>query len=43
MEEEQLDDEFSIMYEESARVRVLNSDTFRKPIKHLKVRKTRYP
>lgn len=39
MEEEQLDEEFSIMYEESARVKVLNSDTFRTPIKNLKVRK----
>jgi CBS domain-containing protein len=39
MEEEELNDEFSIMYEESVRVKVLNSETFRTPIKHLKVRK----
>ncbi len=39
MEDEQLDDELSIMYEESLRMKVLNSETFRTPIKNLKVRK----
>jgi CBS domain-containing protein len=39
MDDEILDEEFSIMYQESERVKVLDSNTFLQPIKHLKVRK----
>ena len=39
MEDEMLDEEFSIMFQESERVKVLDSTTFMQPIKHLKVRK----
>ena len=39
MDDEILDEEFSIMYEESNRVKVLDSNTFMQPIKHLKIRK----
>jgi CBS domain-containing protein len=39
MDEEILDEEFSLMYEEAARVRTLDSETFRLPVKHLKLRK----
>ena len=39
MEDEILDEEFSIMFQESERVKVLDSTTFMQPIKHLKVRK----
>ena len=39
MDDELLDEEFSIMFEESQRVKVLDSKTFMTPVKHLKVRK----
>ncbi len=39
MEDEILDEEFSIMFQESQRVKVLDSTTFMQPIKHLKLRK----
>lgn len=39
MYDEELEDELSRMYEEDRVPKTLNSSTFRKPIKHLKVRK----
>lgn len=39
MEDEILDEEFSIMYEEPERTKVLDSNTFRRPVKNLKLRK----
>lgn len=39
MDDEILDEEWSIMYEESAKTKVLDSDTFRKPVKNIKVKK----
>lgn len=39
MPDENLDEEFSIMYKESDKVKVLDSNTFRKPLKNLKVPK----
>ena len=39
MEDENIDEEFSIMYKESEKVKVLDSNTFRKPLKSLKVPK----
>lgn len=39
MADEILDEEWSIMYEESAKVKVLDSDTFKKPVKNIKARK----
>ena len=39
MDDEILDEEFSIMYQEAQRVKVLDSNTFMQPVKHLKVLK----
>ncbi len=39
MEQDHLEEEFSIMYQESIRTHVLDSETFKKPVKNLKVRK----
>lgn len=39
MEDDILDEEFSIMYRETDRIKVLDSRTFLKPIKNLRVRK----
>jgi CBS domain-containing protein len=39
MEDEILSEEFSIMFEESQRVKVLDATLFTQPVKHLKVRK----
>lgn len=39
MDSEILDEEWSIMYEESARMKILDSSTFQKPIKNIRVRK----
>lgn len=39
MEEDSLDEEFSIIFEESVRSKVFDSATFTMPIKHLKLRK----
>ena len=39
MEDEILDEEWSIMHEESEHVKVLDSNTFKKPVKNIKVRK----
>jgi CBS domain-containing protein len=39
MDDNILDEEFSIMYQESDRTKVLDAKTFLKPIKNLKVRK----
>lgn len=39
MDEEILDEEWSIMYEESEKTNVLDSNTFKKPVKNIKVRK----
>ena len=39
MEEDSLEEEWSIMYEESERTRVLDSNTFKRPVRNLKVRK----
>lgn len=39
MDEEILDEEWSIMYEESEHVKVLDSNTFKKPVRNIKVRK----
>ena len=39
MEDEFLDEEFSIMFQESERTKVLDSSTFQLPVKYLKVRK----
>jgi CBS domain-containing protein len=39
MDDEMLDEEWSIMYEESGKTKVLDSDTFKKPVKNIKVRK----
>jgi CBS domain-containing protein len=39
MEDEALDEELSMMYEEPGRVKVLDSSTFLRPLKHLKLRK----
>jgi len=39
MDEEILDEEWSIMYQESEHVKVLDSNTFNKPVKNIKVRK----
>ena len=39
MEDEILDDEFSIMYEEPGRTKTLDSNTFLKPVKNLRLRK----
>jgi CBS domain-containing protein len=39
MEDEILDEEFSIMFQESQRVKVLDSTMFTQPVKHLRVRK----
>ena len=41
MEDDILDEELSIMYEDSEKIKVLDSSTFLKPIKNLKVRKPR--
>ncbi len=39
MEEDYLDEEFSIMYRESGRMHVLDSSSFKRPVRNLKVRK----
>jgi CBS domain-containing protein len=39
MDDDNLDEEFSIIYEEPDRIKILDSDTFRTPIKNLKLRK----
>ncbi|HEV8539266.1 MAG TPA: CBS domain-containing protein [Bacteroidota bacterium] len=39
MDDENLDEELNILYREPERMKVLNSDTFRLPVGHLKVRK----
>jgi CBS domain-containing protein len=39
MEDEALDEEYSIMYEEPGRSKALDSSTFLRPLKHLKLRK----
>lgn len=39
MDDEILDEEWSIMYEESEKRKVLDSNTFKKPIKNVRVRK----
>lgn len=39
MEDDNLEEEFSIMYQESDRLHVLDSNTFKKPVKNLKLRK----
>jgi CBS domain-containing protein len=39
MDDEFLDEEFSIMYREAGRVKVLDSNTFMQPVRHLKVLK----
>jgi CBS domain-containing protein len=39
MEDDAVNEEFSIMYEESEKVKVLDSNTFKKPIKNIKVGK----
>src|SRR5713226_3168290 len=39
MEDEILDEEFSIMYQETERTKVLDSTTFLRPVKNLKLRK----
>ena len=39
MEEDNLEEEFSIMYQESERLHVLDSNTFKKPVRNLKLRK----
>jgi CBS domain-containing protein len=39
MDDEVLEEEWSIMYQESEKVKVLDSTTFRKPVKYIKVRK----
>jgi CBS domain-containing protein len=39
MADEFIDEEWSIMYEESAKTKVLDSDTFKKPVKNIKVKK----
>ncbi len=39
MEEDYLDEEFSIMYRESGRTHVLDSNTLKRPVRNLKVRK----
>jgi CBS domain-containing protein len=39
MSQEMLDDELSQMYEETESVRMLDSSTFKKPIRHVRVRK----
>ena len=39
MDDNILDEEWSIMYEESEKTKVLDSNTFKKPLKNIKVRK----
>src|SRR5438309_11104496 len=39
MEDEILDEEFSIMYQEAERMKVLDSTTFLRPVKNLKLKK----
>ena len=39
MEEEALEEEFSIMREKAERTKILDSNTFQKPVKHLKAQK----
>ncbi|MBI3765858.1 MAG: hypothetical protein HY277_05075 [Ignavibacteriales bacterium] len=39
MEDDILDEELSMMYEESAKMKVLDSSTFMKPVKNLRVKK----
>lgn len=39
MDDDMLDEEWSIMYQESEKTKVLDSNTFKKPVKNVKVRK----